>query len=378
MGSGQEWLCISPYRPTTMVATLRSGAQGLLATAATLTHPLLPDDYLGYLNPLWSRREPRGVVDAVLLETRDAATIWLRTPPGWPDHTPGQYVRIGVDVAGVRHWRTYSLTSLSGRRDSRIAITVKAIPDGVVSNHLVHRTRPGDVVRLAPPTGDYVLPDPLPHRILFVTAGSGITPVAGMLRELDDRRALSNVVHVHLSPARDDAIFGDELRRLAHRHGSLRYRLHEHHDDAHGLFTVARLTQLVRDIPKRDTWACGPTGLLDALTEHWTDNLNRPDQLNVERFRPVTAAVSGEGGTVTFTTSDKQADADGSTPILVAGEEAGAILPSGCRMGICNSCVGRLTAGAVRDLRTGEIQQAEDQMVKTCCNAAAGPVEIEL
>ena len=199
-----------------------------------------------------------------------------------------------------------------------------------------------------------------------------------MLRELDDRRALHNVVHVHLSPTRDDAIFGDELRRFAHRHGALRYALHEHHDDAHGLFTVARLTQLVRDIPKRDTWACGPAGLLDALTEHWTTTLNRPDQLNVERFRPVTAAVTGEGGTVTFTKSDKQADADGSTPILVAGEEAGAILPSGCRMGICNSCVGRLTAGAVRDLRTGEIQQAEDQMVKTCCNAAAGPVEIEL
>ena len=251
----------------------------------------------------------------------------------------------------MRHWRTYSLTSLPGRGDGRIAITVKAIPDGVVSNQLVRNTRPGDVVRLAPPTGEYVLPDPLPARILFVTAGSGITPVAGMLRDLADRGALSNVVHVHLSPTRDDAIFGDELRRLANRHGAMRYLLHEHHDDAHGLFTVARLTQLVRDIPKRDTWACGPAGLLDALTEHWTTTLNRPDQLNVERFRPVVAAVSGEGGTVKFTHSGKQVEADGATPILVAGEEAGAILPSGCRMGICNSCVGRLTAGAVRDLQ---------------------------
>jgi len=82
--------------------------------------------------------------------------------------------------------------------------------------------------------------------------------------------------------------------------------------------------------------------------------------------------------TVRFTVSDREVDADGATPILVAGEEAGALLPSGCRMGICNSCVGRLTAGAVRDLRTGDIQRADGQLVRTCCSAAAGAVEIEL
>jgi ferredoxin len=128
----------------------------------------------------------------------------------------------------------------------------------------------------------------------------------------------------------------------------------------------------------RETWACGPAGLLDALNEHWESVLNRPERLNIERFRPVVARSRGEGGTIRFTVSDREADADGATPILVAGEEAGAFLPSGCRMGICNSCVGRLTSGAVRDLRTGDLQQAEGQMVRTCCTAAEGPIEIEL
>jgi stearoyl-CoA 9-desaturase NADPH oxidoreductase len=348
------------------------------AAAATLTTPLLPDDYLGYLNPLWSRREPRGVVDCVLPETADAVTIWLRTPSGWPAHTPGQYVRMGVDVDGVRHWRTYSLTSLPGRRDGRVAITVKAIPNGIVSGRLVRQTRRGDIVRLAPPTGQFTLPNRLPQRILFVTGGSGITPIAGMLRDLANRRALKGVVHVHLAPSRDEVIFGDELRRLAHREGALRYRLHEHHDDADGTFAVHRLNEIVSDLGLRETWACGPTGLLDVLREHWKSALGRPERLNIERFRPVVATSAGEGGTVSFTASDRQVDADGATPILVAGEEAGALLPSGCRMGICNSCVGRLTSGAVRDLRTGEIQRAEGQMVRTCCSAAVGPIEIEL
>ncbi len=361
-----------------MGVTIPISPRRFVGVAATLTTPLLPDDYLGYLNPLWSRREPRGVVDGVLPETADAATIWLRTPAGWPAHTPGQYVRLGVDVDGVRHWRTYSLTSLPKRRDGRIAITVRTIANGIVSNQLVRRSRSGDVVRLAPPAGEFTLPVALPRRILFVTAGSGITPVAGMLRDLAERRALRNVVHVHLAPSREDAIFGDELRRLAHRQGSLRYRLHEHFDDKHGTFTVRRLSELVRDLPRRDTWACGPAGLLDALSEHWISALNRPDLLNVERFRPVVAAAIGEGGTVRFTVSGREVDADGATPILVAGEQAGALLPSGCRMGICNTCVGRLVSGAVCDLRTGDIQRAEGQLVRTCCSAAAGAVEIEL
>jgi ferredoxin-NADP reductase len=361
-----------------MLVTLAKPTRYLLAGAQALSTPLLPDDYLGYLNPLWSRREPRGVVDAVLPETADAATIWLRTPPDWPAHKPGQYVRVGVDVDGVRHWRTYSLTSVPGRRRGRISITVKAIPDGVVSNQLVRATKVGDVVRLGPPTGEFTLPHELPERILFLTAGSGITPVAGMLRDLARHDQLEHVVHVHLSASRQEAIFGDELRRLAHRQGPAHYLLHEHFDDAHGLFTVQRLTELVGDLAQRDTWACGPTGLMDALTEHWQATLRRPEQLRIEQFRPVLAAVTGEGGSVHFTRSAREVQADGATPILVAGEQAGLLLPCGCRMGICNSCAGRLTAGAVRDLRTGELQLAEDQMIRTCCSAAAGAVEIEL
>jgi len=62
----------------------------------------------------------------------------------------------------------------------------------------------------------------------------------------------------------------------------------------------------------------------------------------------------------------------------VAGEQAGALLPHGCRMGICNSCIGRLRSGAVRDLRTGAVHHADGQMIRTCVSVAAGPIEIDL
>jgi len=349
-----------------------------LDAAAVLTTPLLPDDYLGQLNPLWSTREPRGRVEVVVAETRDCVTLWLRPGRGWPAHVPGQYVRVGVDVDGVRHWRTYSLTSLPRRRDGRIAITVKRIPGGLVSEYLVSHARRGMLVRLAPPTGEFVLPEPVEHPLLFVTAGSGVTPVMGMLRALArSPGGVPDAAHVHVAPSREDTVFGDDLRALARGHD--RYTLREHHDDRDGRWDVAELDRRVPDWRERLTWACGPAGLLDALSERF-ERAGVFERLHLERFRPVAAApgVGGGGGRVCFLASGKKVETDGTTPLLVAGEQAGALLPHGCRMGICNSCIGRLRSGAVRDLRTGDVQHADGQMVRTCVSAAAGPVEIDL
>ncbi|WP_354700425.1 NADPH oxidoreductase [Paraconexibacter sp. AEG42_29] len=367
-------MSITATRPA---AAQRPVARRLLRAATALTTPLLPDDYLTYINPLWSTREPRGRVDAVIPETADSATIWLKVGPDWPLHTAGQYVRVGVDINGVRHWRTYSLTSVPGRADHRIAITVKATADGFVSRHLVRDTRPGTVVRLGPPAGEFVLPAARPERVLLITAGSGITPAMGMLRSLTAAGAgLQGVTHVHLAPTAADTIFGDELRRLDARHD--RFTLHEHHDDRHGVFSTGRLQHLVPDWHEHETWACGPAGLLDALGDAYAA-AGVPERLNVERFKPVVAAAgTGTGGTVTFAKSGRTTDADASTPILVAGEEAGALLPSGCRMGICNSCIGRLCSGAVRDMRTGEVIDTPDVMVRTCTTTAVGAVELDL
>src|SRR5262249_48168275 len=150
----------------------------LLHAARWLTTPLLPDDYLGLVNPLWSSRELRGRVEAVQPETADAASVVIRPGRGWAGHRAGQYVRVGVDIDGVRHWRPYSLSSPPNRADGCITITVTAVPQGRVSGHLVCRLTRGAILRLTPAEGRFVLPDPLPAGLLFVTAGSGITPVA--------------------------------------------------------------------------------------------------------------------------------------------------------------------------------------------------------
>ena len=341
----------------------------LLEAASRLTTPLLPDDYLTLVNPLWSTRELRGRVEAVLPETADAATVVVRPGRAWPRHRAGQYVRVGVDIDGVRHWRTYSLTSPAGRNDGRFSFTVKAIPDGVVSTHLVRRLAAGDVVRLEAPQGEFVLPDPLPGKVLFLTGGSGITPVMGMLRS----HALADAVHVHGAPSRDAVVFGAELRS---RRGSA-YDLHEFHDDTTGMFSLDLLDEVCPDWRERDVWVCGPGPLMDAAEVHWRD-AGLSDRLRLERFRPRLLTDAGEGGDVLFAKSATTVDADGSTPLLDAGEAAGVLMPSGCRMGICHTCVVPLLAGRVRDLRTGDVHGEEGDLIQTCVSAAAGACDIDL
>src|SRR5690242_2849572 len=153
--------------------------------AARATTPLLPDDYLKLLNPLWSARELRGEIVEVRRETDDSATVTIK--PGWgfsAQYRPGQYVGIGLRVDGRWHWRSYSLTSVPSRDDKHITITVNATPDGFLSTHLVHGVKPGAIVRLAAAKGDFALPDPPPPKVLFISAGSGITPLMGILRSL--------------------------------------------------------------------------------------------------------------------------------------------------------------------------------------------------
>ncbi|MFD3538378.1 ferredoxin reductase [Streptomyces sp. NPDC058662] len=347
-------------------AALRSRAWKLLEMVTT---PVLPSDYLDLVSPLRAGADLRGRIEAVHPETADATTVVIRPGRGWRGHRAGQYVRIGVDVDGVRLWRAYSVTSPTNRRDGRFTITVKAIPDGKVSNYLVRRAKPGTLIQLDQATGDFVLPEAKPAKVLFLTAGSGITPVMGMLRDIE----FDDAVMIHSAPQPQDVIFRDDLHALV---TDEKLRLTELHTDTDGMLDIARLDELVPDWAERETWACGPAGLLDAAEEHWAEH-GVLERLHTERFRPG-IVVAGDGGEVTFSTTGKTVDADGATPLLDVGEEAGVLMPSGCRMGICFGCVTPLKAGAVRDLRTGEITEAEPGvLIQTCVSAAAGPCDIE-
>jgi stearoyl-CoA 9-desaturase NADPH oxidoreductase len=350
----------------------------VLNAVRAFSSPLLPDDYLELINPLWSTRELRGKIISIEPETDDAATVTIKPGYEWEGHKPGQYLRIGVDIEGVRHWRAYSLTSDPGREDGFISITVKNVDEGKVSPYLVRRGRPGAIVGLGGVEGDFILPDEVPDKLLFISAGSGITPIMSMLRSLDHRDEMNDVVLLHSARGKDDVIFGEQLRELTKKHEG--FHFHEQNTKEDGRIEPLHLDELCPDWKERQTYLSGPSEMLDAMEQHWEEH-GDCDRLFMERFQPKLGlgdGEPGEGGTVKFLKSDCEVECDGSTPILVAGEEAGLELPYGCREGICHTCVGTLKSGQLRDLRSGKVGGQEGETVRTCINTAEGPVEIEL
>jgi|SRR5580692_1100258 ferredoxin-NADP reductase len=342
------------------------------------TSPLLPDHYLELVNPLWSTRELRGRIERVERETPNAVTVLIKPGWEWEGHKPGQYLRLGIEVDGVHHWRAYSLTSDPERDDGCISITPKLVDGGKVSPFLFKRVKPGTIVRLGGVEGTFVLPEELPRQLLFISAGSGITPIMSMLRALARAGRPEDVVHVHCARTAEEVIFREELRGLHAGHAG--YRLHERITGQQGRVTPQQLDGLCADWREREAFLCGPAGLLEAMSERWKQD-GDVACLHIEHFQPDAHVGDGErgaGGTIHFCASEVQATSNGEQPILVAGETSGAELPYGCRMGICHSCVGRLRAGRVRDLRTGRVHGQPGELLRTCINAPEGAIEIEL
>jgi ferredoxin-NADP reductase len=363
-------------KPVTLAGVdTHPGLHALRTLAQRITTPLLPDDYLRLANPLWSARELRGRVLQVRRETVDSATLVIK--PGWGfgfDYQAGQYMGIGLLVDGRWRWRSYSLTS-SPRKDARtVTITVKAMPEGFLSAHLVGGVKPGTIVRLAAPQGNFVLPEPPPPAVLFVTAGSGITPVMSMLRTLVRRDQITDVIHLHSAPTAADTMFGAELEQLARDHAGYQLRLRSTRSE--GRLDLALLDTEVPDWRARQTWACGPETMLKAVDRAWSA-AGVGDNLHLEHFAVSRAAPAGAGGTVTFAKSGKSTAADAATSLMDAGERLGVQMPFGCRMGICQSCVVSLVEGHVRDLRNG-VEREPGTRVQTCISAASGDCTLDV
>jgi stearoyl-CoA 9-desaturase NADPH oxidoreductase len=362
-------------RPTVAGSGKHPGWDAARAIAERITTPLLPDDYLKLANPLWSARELRGRVLEVRGETVDSATLVIK--PGWGfsfDYQPGQYIGIGLLVDGRWRWRSYSLTSSPIKGARIITITVKAMPEGFLSSHLVGGVAPGTVVRLAAPQGNFVMPDPAPASVLFITGGSGITPVMSMLRTLARRDQVTDIVHLHSAPTESDVMFASELADLERSHDGYQLRLRSTRTE--GRLDLARLDDEVPDWRERQTWACGPEGMLNDAERVWHAH-GIAGQLHLERFAVSKAAAHGQGGTVQFARSQKTVTVDGATPLMDAGEDVGIQMPFGCRMGICQSCVVGLLDGHVRDLRTGA-EHEPGSRIQTCISAASGDCVLDV
>jgi ferredoxin-NADP reductase len=345
------------------------------------TTPLAPSHYLELVRPLSATHTLNARVESLSDETADTRTLVLRPGRGWRAHRAGQFVRVGAAINGRIVTRAYSISSSPDRADGCITITVKALPLGRMSRFLARDVRPGAYLTLGLPEGEFVLPAGPDARPLFLTGGSGITPVMSMIRTFALHRTMPDAVHVHYAPCAGDTIFGAEIARIAAEVPSYRPVVITTRSGANlpSRFSTAQLEAVVPDWRAREAWACGPQGLLEAIESSFAE-ASLQGKLTIERFRPKLAPAdpSASGGRVRFGLSRSDAEADGRTPLLEVAERAGVKAPHGCRIGICHSCDATMISGRVRDLRTGNRIDEPGARVQICVSAAAGDVEIAL
>lgn len=348
----------------------------ILSLAQRLTSPLLPDDYLTLIDPLLAQGSLRGRIVTVEAESRDSSTIVVRAARAVAAFKAGQHIGVGVDLNGVRHWRTFSLSGAEPLGPTQaLQITVKATGSGGVSDHLVHDAKAGDVLFLDPPSGDFTLPEHTAEPLLLIAGGSGITPLLSMIRTLAQAENPPSVHLIYSARSLDDMVALAELRAYADTKPW--FTLTAWESGIRGRIDQPSLALIEPDWQQSIAYVCGPAPMLTAVDGWWRE-AGLTQRLKIEQFQTQLLVVDGEGGTANFTASSRTSNAAANESLMSVGEAAGVLMPSGCRIGICHTCVVPLKSGKVRDLRTGRVHGEPGEPIQTCINAAACDVALDV
>jgi stearoyl-CoA 9-desaturase NADPH oxidoreductase len=347
-----------------------------------LASPRNIDDYLGLVDPAWSVHDVRARVVSLKRETSDATSLYLRPNENWRGFRAGQFVKLCATIAGVRHTRCFSLSSAPEDR-GHLRVTIKAVPGGRVSGWVGAGARVGDVVELSQAMGQFVLPDPLPPKLLFISGGSGITPILSMIRHLEAVAYDGSVACLHY--ARREVIGGDELALLAHPRKALRLAVvrtgHSDENSNGRRLSPAQLDAFAPEWTDCDAFVCGPSGLIAAATSIWQKG-GAADRLRVEHFAAAATSIgdgsAGAACRLVFAKSRLETEGRGGVSLLEQAEAAGLHPSTGCRMGICRTCTCRKVSGTVRNQRTGEVSSQDNELIQLCVNSPVSNVTLDL
>ncbi|MBC7631893.1 FAD-binding oxidoreductase [Aeromicrobium sp.] len=349
---------------------------------SVLASPHSIDHYLEQVHPMLAAENVRAKVVGVVRETGDASTVVLRPNGAWNGFVPGQHVQFGVEVEGIRKIRCFSVSSSRAAKNGTFSVSVKAHPDGYVSQFLHREMQPGAIIFLSQAEGEFVLPTVVPDNLLLISGGSGITPVMSMLRTLRDTGHTGGVTFLHYARSRDDEMFSPELDAIAAEPDVTIARVYTRAPldgaELKGRFVIDHLKHLGIDPRETLTYVCGPAGLIATVRDTY-EELGAADQLRLEYFKVPSIDIDAADATGTLTFDDAVAEvANSGDTILVQAEAAGLTPDFGCRMGVCNTCAVKKNSGAVRHIVSGEITANTDETIKICVQVPIGDVSVAL
>jgi ferredoxin-NADP reductase len=343
--------------------------------------PQVFDFWASRFHPTWSWERPLARIVGRSEASADAVTLLLAPNRHWRGAVAGQHLLIGARIDGALVTRSYSLSD-APRADGRIEITVKAIAGGKLSGYLHQRARIGEVLELGPAFGEMTLPERADGARLFLAAGSGITPLMAMLRAQAAQGLPQPLTLLYWARRREELCFVDELRALAAEHANfhVRFLLTRQEpragDEDAGRIDADLLARHAGDLSERAVFACGPGGFVESARA-LADGAAR--SFASEAFTPPPRGDSEDGyAEVVLARSGRSFQLPRGESLLTALEAQGLQLPSGCRMGLCNTCACGKSAGATRHLHTGQVHAEPASALRLCVSAPAGDLVLDL
>lgn len=348
---------------------------------SAMVPPQVLDFWTLRLDPTWSSRQALARIVGREDASSDAVTLWLQPNRHWRGFRAGQHLGVGVEIEGRLVTRSYSLCE-APRADGRLAITVKRVAGGKLSPHLCDVARIGDVLQLAPAFGAMTWPAAPQGAWLFLAAGSGITPLMGLIRAAAANAMPNPLTLLYWTRTRAEQCFADELRALAAAHPNFRVHFvltrepELRADELGGRLDTSVLQARVPDLDQRQVFACGPGGFVDSARALLAD---RVGHFEAEAFSPPPRGVEESGEVqVTLARRGRRVSIARGESLLTALEAQGIALASGCRMGICNTCACAKTSGEARHLYTDAVVDEPVSALKLCVHRAASDLVLDL
>ena len=346
----------------------------------------------------WSDDEPLECA-MVVPETQDTATFTFRAPSGaWFDYQPGQFVTLDLPVPGGNVQRTYTISS-SPSRPLSISVTVKAQPGSIGTRWMLDQLRPGMRLKAYGPSWIFSFHRHPARKYLFISAGSGITPMMSMTTWAWDSGQESDIVFVHAARRPSDIICRRMLEQFVDRYPDLQLHFTVEEPDPFGAWPGyrGRLSQIMLglmapDYLEREVFCCGPEPFMQAVRDmlnglgfdmdhYHQESFGAP--VRVEADAPVIDDVVPDddaGAEITFAASGVTTACSETDTVLTVAKRSGLNIPSGCTFGLCGTCKVRKISGEVHMVHNGGIsdEEIEEGYILACCSNPMGRVSVEV
>jgi ring-1,2-phenylacetyl-CoA epoxidase subunit PaaE len=337
-------------------------------------------------------------VATIRQETDDTITLCFKQPGlKKVKYLAGQYLTLIFRINGRRYARPYSFSSCP-QIDQFLEVTVKRVPDGIVSNHIHDVVKEGDSIEVIPAMGDFTFnADKAFGGVYLWGVGSGITPLISIAKYILSSEQETRVILSYGNRNHDSTIFRNQITELESKYGvrfkvkhfHTKYTVEENNPSViQGRIDHSRVSAIISndaDLSHSAHYICGPSGLKEsvkaALSAYEIDQENIfsedfelvKDPKDFEDIRTQTIILR-------FNDQDTNLEVTKGKSILEAALNANIELPYSCQTGNCSTCKGRLISGEARMIGLSHVREdlAQDEFLLCCSHPVTENVYIAI